>query len=280
MTVAVACNLSEGVVIGVDSAVTVTTHDQKIVKVYENAEKLFGVGKLPIAIGVFGMAILGSRTIGSFVQEFEKENPKLASREDYGSLGDLVERLRLFFCRKYDEHVVPILQEAAGAPLEQIPANRQPAFGLVVGGFSNDAFLSEVWEIVVPRDREVNSARQARAPGSFGSNWFANSGPIRRYIKGFEPELISTLTAYFSELLGRGLNEDEKSRVNRILAPYEYQVAFPAMPMNEGVSYTRFLVQLVVNHYRFALGAPVVGGKMTVGKITYSSQELEFVKGE
>jgi hypothetical protein len=46
VTVAVSCNLSDGVILGVDSAVTVPA-PQGIVKVYENAEKLFSLGSAP-----------------------------------------------------------------------------------------------------------------------------------------------------------------------------------------------------------------------------------------
>lgn len=41
MTVAVSCNLSDGVILGVDSAVTLTNNKGAIIKVYENAKKLF-----------------------------------------------------------------------------------------------------------------------------------------------------------------------------------------------------------------------------------------------
>jgi len=65
MTVAVACNLAEGVVLGVDSAVTIHDSQGLVVKVYENAVKLFQLGEKPIGIAAFGIGALGNRIIGS-----------------------------------------------------------------------------------------------------------------------------------------------------------------------------------------------------------------------
>jgi hypothetical protein len=58
MSVAVACNLSDGVIVGVDSAITIGDAAAPA-KVYEDADKLFGLGDLPIGIAFYGMAALG-----------------------------------------------------------------------------------------------------------------------------------------------------------------------------------------------------------------------------
>jgi integrase len=55
VTVAVACNLSDGVALAVDSAVTLPDGTGGIAKVYENAQKLFQLGDRPIGIAVFGL---------------------------------------------------------------------------------------------------------------------------------------------------------------------------------------------------------------------------------
>ena len=48
------------------------------------------------------------------------------------------------------------------------------------------------------------------------------------------------------------------------------------MSIVEGMEHVRFLVELVINHYRFALGAPVVGGKVKIGKVTYKGKYFEI----
>jgi len=44
---------------------------------------------------------------------------------------------------------------------------------------------------------------------------------------------------------------------------------FDAMPINRGIEYVRFLVQLVISHHQFAVGAPIVGGSPRMGVVTY-----------
>ena len=93
MTIAVACNLAEGVVLGVDSAVTLGD-SVTVLKVYENAEKLFQLGKKPIGIATFGIAAIGARGIGSYIREFELLDPNSVVSQP-STVKDVVEALRL-----------------------------------------------------------------------------------------------------------------------------------------------------------------------------------------
>jgi hypothetical protein len=49
--------------------------------------------------------------------------------------------------------------------------------------------------------------------------------------------------------------------------------------MDEGVAYVKFLVEMVVNHHRFAVGAPIVGGKARIGLVTYKGEKFQFIDG-
>src|SRR5437879_2866980 len=95
MTIAVSCNLSDGVVLGVDSAVTIPTPTGGVGKVYENAEKLFQLGSRPIGIAVFGLGTLGNRSLGSYIREFEVRNPG-GLVTGTGTVEQIVEALRTF----------------------------------------------------------------------------------------------------------------------------------------------------------------------------------------
>lgn len=270
MTVAVSCNLSDGVALAVDSAVTVPdASGEGVAKVYENAQKLFQLRGRPIGIAVFGLGTLGSRTIGSYVREFETLDPNgVVSGEN--TLAEVVEGLRAFFMQRYQAEVVPLLEKHHDMPFAEIPREKVPVLGLVVGGFGAGAFLSEVWEVLIPIHEQAGSAAQRRAPGNFGSNWFAMFDPIRRYIKGFDPKLIDQLVGYFvAKRGGQALDPQETAEVQQLLAGFEYQVPFAAMPMEEGIRHTRFLAELVVSHHRYAVGAPIVGGAVRVGSVTY-----------
>jgi hypothetical protein len=276
VTVAVSCNLSDGVVLAVDSAVTLPDGSGGIAKVYENASKLFQLGERPIGIAAFGIGALGTRSVGSYVREFETLNPGDVVSAG-SSLADVVEGLRAFFLESYQREVVPLLEQAHGAPFEEIADEHKPVLGLVVGGFSAGAFLSEVWEISIPIHAVAGSAVLRRNQGDFGTNWFAMFDPIRRYIKGFDPQLIDQLVGWFVQKRGgQALEPEEISEIHGLLAGFEYQIPFAAMPLEEGIQHTRFLAELVVSHHRYAVGAPVVGGAVRVGSVTYRGGRFDI----
>lgn len=275
MTVAVACNLSDGAILGVDSAVTVPT-PQGIAKVYENAEKLYQLGDRPIGVATYGLGAIEGRSIGSHLREFEVADPNgVVSGQT--RMSDVAEAVRDFFMGAYARSVIPALEAEAEARFPEIPPERIPVLGLVLGGFSHSAYLSEIWEVVLPQHSTPGSAVCRRPQGNFGSDWFATFDPIRRYIKGFDPVLMQDVEGFFANLLGRPVTQPERDQLIAMLARHEYAVPFAAMPIDEGVSFTRFLVELVISHHRFAIGAPVVGGRMMLGKVTYRGERFEIL---
>ena len=276
MSVAVSCNLSEGVVLGVDSAVSIPHPQGKgIEKTYENADKLFRLGELPVGIAAFGLSAIGERGIGSYIREFEIKDPQRCVSQ-YEDLSNVVEKLRIFLLQQYTNIVVPALEAATNKSFSQIPPQNIPEIGLVVGGFSKNAYLSEVWSLQIPTHNAPGSATQSRLKGQFGANWFALYQPIQRYFKGFDPKLMAAVANKIEGLLGRKLSNSEKDEFKAIVVKYEYQVPFAAMPLEEGVCHVRFLVEMVINHYRFSIGAPVVGGQVKIGKVTYRGEKFEI----
>ena len=277
MTVAVSCNLSDGLILGVDSAVSIPSPGG-VAKVYENAEKLFQLADKPVGIAVFGLASFGFRSIGSHIREFEVLDPEKVVSNKNVQISDIVEQLRIFFLKIYQANVVPFIEAESGKGIAEIPKEQLPAVGFVVGGFSNNEYLSEVWEVIIPHNDTPNSSTRKRDKGDFGTNWFATFGPIRRYISGFENELIDELLGYIEQLRGVPYQPDELEAINKIILKYQYQIPYDAMPMKEGVDHVRFLVELVINHHRYAMGAPIVGGEANVGLVTYRGEKFQILK--
>lgn len=274
MTVAISCNLSDGVILGVDSAVTVPG-PSGIAKVYENAEKLFQLGTRPIGVATFGLGGFVSRSVGSFMREFEVVN-KNNVLTDPTNLSDVVEALREFFMNIYQKTVVPAIEEETKKKFDEIPVQNQPALGLILGGFSANEYLSEVWETIIPRDSTPGSANCKRSKGDFGTNWFAMYEPVRRYFKGYDMDLLNKLVAYFEKVRGSPLTANEKQDIEKMVGEAQYQVPYGAMPIEEGVQHTRFLVDLVINHHRYVVGAEVVGGRTKIGKVTYKGEQFQI----
>jgi hypothetical protein len=276
MTVAVACNLSDGVVLGVDSAVTLSTGDG-ILKVFESAEKLFQLGKLPIGIAVYGMAGIQDRSLGSHIREFEITNPSGVMEK--AKLSDLVEQLRKFFWACYTKNVIPEVEKSTGKKFDELPDDIKQglSLGLIVGGFSHGEYLSEVWHILLPNHAAEGSAELLHKQGDFRSGWFATFLPIARYLKGFDFNAIGAVMSEVKTMLGRDLADDEQAKIWEAAGSQEYQIPFNSMPINVGVEYVRFLVDLVINHHKFAVGAPVVGGKARVGLVKYDGEQFKIL---
>jgi hypothetical protein len=266
MSVAVLCNLSDGVIIGVDSALTVTS-PKGVERVFEDGGKLFQLGR-KLGVATFGLAGLSGRSIGSFLYEFEGTHPEL----DTMSISEAVESLRGFFVAKYKDAVA----EAYGKPFEEVTDVSWQTTGLVVVGYSPGSYLSEAWEIRIPDHAEPNSSRQVYAPGSFGIAWFALSDPIERYLYGISVAGLGQIADYIKELLGRDITADEMGKLFEIRQSQAYQIMTDSMPIKTGIAYVRYLVNHVIAHYRFTEPHPTVGGKAQIGVITYRGGEFQI----
>lgn len=268
MSVAVLANLSDGLIIGVDSALTYSDANG-IQKVFEDGEKLFRLaGKIGVA--TFGLGGLEGRSIGSFVHEFEIAHPELIN----WPIKEVAERLRIFFLEVY----IRVGERSYGVPFEEIPAEKKGILGLIVGGYSPGGFLSEAWEIRIPTNAEPDSARQICAPGSFIVAWFATCTPIERYLFGYDRALLSDISNFIAEILGRPLTQEEIDRFTPIRDKHQYSIPVDYMPIQTGIEYVRFLVQLVIQHYRFTSTHAVVGGREKIGVVTYKEEKFKILE--
>jgi hypothetical protein len=129
MSICVAFNLSDGLVMAVDSATTMSDAAGATTKVFLDADKLIQLGTLRVGIATFGVAAIDGRTIGSFIREFslKTENSDLGGLE----IREIVERLRAFFLESYKAFA----EKLHGTPFDEIPNEKKGALGLVVGGF-------------------------------------------------------------------------------------------------------------------------------------------------
>lgn len=268
MSVAVLCNLSDGVVIGVDSAVSV--YDANGVrKVFADGEKLFQLTDR-VGVATYGIGGLEGRSIGSFIREFELENPDLAQLP----LSDSVERLRVFFMGVY----VRSAEYLHGVPFDQIPAAEKGILGFIVAGFSPGMFLSEAWHVQLPWNNAEGSSQQVCEPGNFQVSWFATFGPIERYIKGFDQNLFAEMSALFETILGRALTPEEVNQLVETADKHAYRAFLDSMPIQAGIEYVRFLVTLVIEHYRLISEHPIVGGKVKIGVVTYKGEKFKLIE--
>ena len=122
MTVAIACTVPDGVILGVDSAVTIGDANNPM-KVYEDAEKIFQLGSLPVGVAIYGLASFGARTIGNLLHEFELKNPSGVLGKNKRNIKEVVEQMRIFFNDEYTKTIVPAVEAEKSKPFAEIPEN-------------------------------------------------------------------------------------------------------------------------------------------------------------
>jgi len=266
MSIAISCNLSDGVIMGADSAVTISGKleapdgvREGVLKVYNEAEKIFQFCDLPVGIMTYGIGMLGERTLESYIREYEyskyNEDKKLSTITIENISGNLKE----FFTEKYEAFFKDPLEQKFGQKYEEIlPQNKLP-LGLVIGGYSPDDYLSEVWQIQIPHDDKVRGVREK---GNVGSNWFGMNQAIIRLIKGYESKLLNQVVEYFVKEHNVPFNETISEDINKIVNAHEYRIPYQAMPLQEGVDHVKFLLDVVINQHKFVIGAAVCGGNI------------------
>ena len=275
MTIGVAANLSDGCILGADSAIIITGkaelpggEQDGVLKIYDHGEKVFQLSDLPIGVMVFGMATIGPRTIESYIHEFEAEEASgqaLATRP----LGEIAEQLGSFLQERYNEIVRPGLAPELKLNSRHIPANKIPQLGVVLAGYSLREPLSEVWEVHVSSVEKNPASQCIRPQGEFGTNWFGQHDAITRFIKGVDPLLIDEIVDYLTQRYEIGPGDNElKLRMGLIASRHEYHIAFDAMPLMQGIEYVRFVLDMAINQHRFVIGAPACGSNPRIAVIT------------
>lgn len=275
LSVAVALALSDGLIVGVDSAVTISFGPGKT-NIYESAEKLFQLGSKRIGVATLGMASIGDRSIGSFIREFESRDPEGVMTRD-AQLSEVAEALRTFMYEKYAAVIIPALEAQEGIPFGQIPISKRPSLGLIIGGYSSGEFLPEVWKISIPEADAVATSQVLQERGFFGLTWHAVSKPIQRYINGIDDQLLLELETAFTKILGRSLAANEIQDFKAIISRHQYHFVYGSMPISAGVQFVRFLVTMVIEHYKVVAEDSIVGGQARIGVVTYKGSGFELL---
>lgn len=272
MTIAIACNLADGIVMGADSALTLSGTvetpngtQEGILKVYNDAEKLFSLYGWPVGIVTYGVALLNHRTIQSYIREFEVKH--IADSEQPWSIQQIAEEMWKFFSEKYRSQFAQVLEKRTGKTFEQIALEQRPVLGFMVGGFSPDQYLSENWDVMVQTNTMAEGVRQVRAPGNFGSDWRGETEGIVRFHKGFDFRILDAVIQRIVDAYGISLSPELLKELQGIVLHAEYQIPWDGMPLQEGVDYVKFCLGLMINQTKFVIGAPTCGGTVRIAAI-------------
>lgn len=287
MSLVVAANFTDGVVLGTDTSVNLpgppSDYDGtlppgisqlgSVLKVFEGRETLFPLGQRPIGIAIYGTPRIGNRSIESYLHEFVASDPNgIISGET--TVQTIAEGLREFFAQLHESIVLPFSEEFRKRPYDQIPEQERPSFGFVLGGYSARSYSGEIWQVYVPTHKEPI---QLRKQGDYSLNWIGSIDQINRYLKGYSDDMLAELRQYILKTHPTVFSPEEQNEINAIVAKSEYVMPTSVMPLGVGVEFVRFLIGLSINHHRFAMGPAFVAGGPKIGIASYASKHFEIL---
>lgn len=267
MSVVIIVKVSEGLVLGADSASTLQGNllgpdkktQQVTLKTFMNARKLLQIGDFPIGVLNWGSAYIGARTIDSLIREWEHD-AYWQSREAYYKNGDgAKEQYQVKTCAE------GLLRHISGKYTEEFRnsgTQEKPIVGIIVAGYSDKAFFPEIWRFVLPFDlnKEIHDQRpDIDGKPNFGATWYGMTDAIVRLHFGRDDRLIKLLTEKY------GIDEKE---ILEILKPFEYQIPFGVMPLQDAIEYAHYMLSVTLGRFRFVLGAELCGGDIDIAAIT------------
>lgn len=263
MSVVIAVKVSEGLVLGADSAATLSGRfespegvQEGILQTFYNARKLMQIGDFPIGVLTWGHSFIGLRTIESLVREWEHDH-HWQSREIFHK-----ESEKKFSVRDCARGLLKHLSRFHRDEYGEKP-NVGPQTGVLVSGYSEGKFFPELWRFVVPFDRDVHNQRpDVNGKPDFGASWFGLTEPIIRLHFGRSDEVIKTISEKF---------DVPESEVSQLLAPLQYQVPFAQMPLQDAIDYAEFMLGVAIGRFRFVIGPELCGGDIDIAAITQRS---------
>ena len=164
MTIAIALQVHDGVVLASDSAMTLTdpskTGPESVLNVYNNANKIFNFRKgFPIGGVVYGMGSIGASSIATLAKDLrrrfsgqDKAHKDWQLEEEKFTIEEVINRAREFL---FEENFKPLGIVAPGVQ-----------FGLFVGGYSAGAQLSEIWSMEI-KDSDCATPAMVYGPRRF-----------------------------------------------------------------------------------------------------------------
>lgn len=264
MSIVVVVKVSEGLVLGADSAATIWGRApspqgvrEGVLKTYFNARKLLQVGDFPIGVLTWGTPFIGPRTIESLVREWEYKQG-WQSRETYKAHhGDVYHVRRC--AEELSRHIHRIYAEEF--------TENKPIIGFIVAGYSEEEFFPEMWRFVLPNDGPGvihNQRPDQEGKPQFGAHWFGQTDAIVRLHFGRDDQAVNIIAEKY------GIPAEE---LFRILAPLEYQIPFPVMPLQDAIDYAYYVLNVIVGRYRFVVGPELCGGQIEIAAITQGQFE-------
>jgi hypothetical protein len=260
MTIAVALKVGDGVVLGADSASTLTAGSQ-FVNAYFNAEKVFNLCKgLPVGAVTYGLGTLGNRSIAVLSKELREHfsaGGKWELKRGHFTIKDVASRMQEFFyVDRYQREWPRELPNPRTGKVESVFAE----MGFMIAGYSANEREAEVWTLEI--DRSGNCDVSAIMPVGVPAGAEAKGQPeaLLRLLNGWSPRILEGLVA-------SGIPSDDALTFLRSQA-MEPLVQL-GMPIQDAIDLVKYLIEVTAGFVRFIPGAPSVHEPIDIAAITF-----------
>lgn len=256
MTIVVTVKINDGIVLASDSATTFSDDNGNVVKIYNNANKVFNLVKgLPIGGLTWGAGGIGAASISTITKDLRRRlSGNDPGHEDW-ELGDdytveaVAGRVKEFF---FDE----LFQTEFGG-------NPPPNFflGFKVCGYSAGAGLPELWDFRIVGNQAIGP-KLMRGQDSAGPNWDGEYEAMDRLILGVGSKFKDVL-------ITEGVPGDQvEDGANRVIGHLSVPIVLAAMPIKDAIDLATFMVETTIRFVGFNMRAATVGGPIEVAAIT------------
>ncbi len=254
MTIAVVLKVGDGLILGADSAVTLTG-SKGVTNGYFNAEKIFRLGRdLRVGGVTYGLGQLGGRSITSLAKDLKalmsaNEQPWSASPTTY-TIEEIATKLRRFY---YEDRY-----RAEYAP-RSLDTGKYPGLGFFIGGYSANAEHPEVWRVEVDENGNCDAPVRVIDSDKVGALWAGQPEALNRLMNGYSGAVLEGLVQSGAPL-------DEAFKFLRSLPVTHLSAA--AMPIQDAIDLVKYMVEVTAGFVRFAPGPKTVHPPTDVAAIT------------
>lgn len=270
MSLAIVFKGTEGLVLAVDSRVTLNTTvpgaagqpSMVLSSTFDNATKFLKVnGHDYIGTVTYGTGAIGQhepRTAHSFLPELEEHIGK-----ERLSVHDFAVRLGQFFYQKWTEHNMPV----GINPLQDMV--------FLAGGFNAGEPYGRVYELHIPSKPDPFEWHA----NDFGVLWGGQGEFITRLISGYDPRVLQ-LTKECLSLSDEQIN----SLTKHLSGQVQVAIPFQFLPLQDCVNLAILLIRTTMTLQTFLVGVRGVGGAIDVATITrtdgFRKVQLKEIRGE
>lgn len=244
MTIVASVKVQDGIALGCDSATQISGRDSKgkigVLKVYQNAKKLFQFGDLPLGFLTYGIGNIGKKSIRTIIREFEKGYDFSSNKAC--QVKDVAEELFSFIHNAYEKEY------------PKLDKKKQPALGFLIAGYSSNSSLGEEWEFVIPVQQEIKLVRPKE---QFGASWRGIAVPFTRLYHGFDPRAIN-------DLQKSGVNSNT---IKRLKETYGAKIIYDGMPVKDALNLVEFILRTTIGLSSFEIGAPLCSEPVQIAVI-------------